>query len=197
MIIGRRGFLISGASLVLAACAGKPPPDPPSAPKITFAHRPKLVFGVGLVDIQQPFVSPGRPPNVEHLLPNTPAQVAERWARDRVAADGSSGFVRYSILDASIVANTLETDKSLSGFFKNQNDVRYDGRIQVRIDVQSDAGTGFAEGIVTRSQTATEELSLNERDLLLIEFVEGMGRDLDLRLENEIRASLTRFLLPG
>ncbi|WP_417517237.1 hypothetical protein [Minwuia sp.] len=196
MMLTRRTFVISGGMFALTACADTQAPPPRiDIPRITFAHRPAITFDAARVDIQQPFVPSGRAPNVEHQIPNPPARVAERWASDRLRAGGSAGFVRFTILDASIVEVPLKIDRSLAGAFKTQNDTRYDGRYQVRIDVQNPSGTGFAEAIVTRSQSAREDLTLNERDDLMVQFVEEMGRDLDRRLEAEINANLSGFLV--
>jgi len=195
MATTRRMFLITGGAAILAACAGKPPPEPKSEiPQLTFAHRPKIVFNVASIDVQQPFVSKGSDPNVEHLLANPPARIAGRWARDRLVAGGANGLARFSILDASITQTRLKKDEGLSGLFKSQVDTRYDGRIEIRMDIENARGQGFATAVVTRSQTAREDLTLDERDALLIKFVEEMGRDLDQRLEEEIRNSLGQFL---
>ncbi len=195
MSITRRSFVLLGGAGVLAACSGKPPPEPSAEkPVITFRHRPPIGFDVAQIDIQQPFVSKGRSPNVEHLLANPPARVAERWALDRLQARGESGIARYSILDASITETALKTDNSLKSLFKTQVDSRYDGRIEIRLDVQNPRGQGFATAVVTRSQTVKEDLTLDERDALLIEFVEDMGHDLDARMNDEILRSLSQFM---
>ena len=195
MVMSRRQFVVISGAGLLTACTGKPPPEPAvEKPIITFRHRPPIGFDVARIDIQQPFVSKGVPPNVEHLLTNPPARVAERWALDRLKTRGDNGLARYSILDASIVEKQLKTDKSLQSLFKTQVDTLYEGRIEIRLDVQNAGGSGFATAIVTRSQTVKEDLTLNERDALLIEFVEQMGRDLDARMNDEILRSLSRFM---
>lgn len=196
MATTRRMFLLTGGAVFLAACAGKPPPEPKAEiPELTFAHRPKITLDVATIDVQQPFVSKGRDPNVEHLLANPPARIAERWASDRLIAGGANGLARFSVLDASITQTGLKKDEGLSGLFKSQVDTRYDGRIEIRMDIENARGQGFATAVVTRSQTAREDLTLNERDAVLIKFVEEMGRDLDQRLEEEIRRNLGQFVI--
>lgn len=193
--VSRRGFIVLGGASLLAACTGKPAPEPAAeTPVITFKHRPPIGFDVAQIDVQQPFVSKGVAPNVEHLLANPPARVAGNWARDRLRVRGEEGVARYSILDASITETALKTDKSIQGIFKSQVDTRYDGRIEIRLDVQNTGGQGFATAVVVRSQTVKEDLTLNERDALLIQFVEDMGRDLDARMNDEILRSLSRFM---
>ncbi len=195
MAITRRQFVLGGSSLFLAACASTPPPRP-EIPRVTFTHRPRLGFAVTSIDIAQEFVASGQAPNVEHIVPIPPAQVARQWAVDRLVAAGPEGNLRYVIVDAAITETELKTDKTVSGALKTQVDRRFDGRIEIRMDLQNSTGQGTATTVVTRSQTALENLSLNERDELLVQFVEDMGRDLDQRLEAEINTNLTRFLLP-
>lgn len=195
MLTTRRLFMLTGCAAFLTACGGTPPPEPAvETPRLTFKHRPPIGLDVQTIDIQQPFVSSGRAPNVEHRLANTPAMVAERWALDRLQARGTAGFARYSILDASITETALKTDKTLGSIFKTEVDTRYDGRLEIRLDVENPGGNGFAVGIVTRTQTVPEDLTLNERDQLLIQFVEDMGRDLDARMNDEILRSLSPFM---
>ncbi|ANK82469.1 MAG: hypothetical protein TEF_18000 [Rhizobiales bacterium NRL2] len=197
MNLTRRGFLVLSGGLAVAACEGGTAPEPfeQPVPQVTFRHLPPIRLDAAALDVRQPFVAPGQPPNIEHLLPTPPARVAANWARDRLRAAGSGGQATYAILDASITETDLATDKSLQALFKTQQGSRFAGRIEVRIDVANARGRGFAHAVVERSQTVRDDLTLNERDVVLVEFVEQMGRDLNRRLEDEIAEHLGDFVL--
>ncbi len=102
-----------------------------------FRHLPAITFDVASIDVQQPFVSSGQPPSIESQIPVTPAQVARNWARDRLKAGGADGVARYAILDASVREVALKTDKSLTGLLKTQQESKLEGRVEVRIDINS------------------------------------------------------------
>lgn len=196
MKLSRRGFVTLAGGFALSACAGGGPEQiVQPVPQVTFRHLPPIRLDVAEIDIRQPFVASGQAPNIEHLLPAPPARVAENWARDRLQAAGGDGLAVYSILDASVTETELETDKSLQALVKTQQGSRFDGRIEIRIDVSNAGGRGFAQAIVTRSQTIRDDLTLNERDIVLVEFVEQMGRDLNRRMEDEIAQNLSGFVL--
>lgn len=196
MTLSRRRFFALSGGFLLTACAGNGPDQVVQpAPQVTFRHLPPIRLNAAKLDIRQPFVATGEPPHIEHLLTASPAHVAENWARDRLRAAGTDGQATYSILDASLTETALDTDKSIKGLFKTQQGTRFEGRIEVRLDVANAGGTGFAQAVVTRSQTVSDDITLNQRDVILVGFVEQMGRDLNRRLEDEIAANLGDFVL--
>lgn len=189
-----RRTLLLGATALLVGCASDPAPRA-HLPRVTFAHRPPINFNVAKIDVVNSFRSTGQAPHIEHQVPIAPAAVARQWAQDRLVAKGNVGLLRYEIMDASIRAVPLKVDKSLGNALKALADTRYEGRIEVRLRVNAPGGTGDAVAVVTRTRTALENLTLNERDELLIQFVEELGRDLDRRLEAEISQHLSGFLI--
>lgn len=197
MKTSRRHLLLAAPALLLAGCSGPSIlSDGPFVPEISFRHLPAITFDVASIDVQQTFVSSGQPPAIEHQIPVTPAQVAHNWARDRLQAGGADGVARFTILDASVKEIALETDKSVTGLLKTQQESRLEGRVEVRIDISNAGGTGFTNAIATRSQTIPEGLTLDEREQLQIDFVEALGQDMNRRLETEIRFNLTTFVKP-
>lgn len=184
------------ALLGLAACTDKPAPVQ-DLPEVSFAHRPEIRLAVGDIETVRSFASSGQPPHIEADVPVAPLQVIDAWVRDRLRATGGQGYARVTVVDASMTEDVLKTDQSLTGVFKTQQARRIAARVEVRIDVETPgSASGFVTAIVTRDQTLPEGLTLQQRDEMLIAFVEALGRDLDQRLDSEIAGNLTAFLAP-
>lgn len=182
------------AFLALAACASSPPQ--PVLPEITFAHQPPLMLDVAEIRVEEEYLPPQRAPNVEHQMPVSPATVVRRWAADRLRATGQSGVARVMIKDASVVAQDLEKSGGVLGIFTAEQAVRYVANLVVEVDVTTAGGlgTGYATAAATRTVTAPEDISLNQRDEILFELAAGLGRDIDQVLDANIRTHLAQFL---
>lgn len=179
----------------LAACAADP--ARPVFPEITFAHLPPIALDVAQIEVEEQYVPPQRPPNVEHTMARSPAAAMRRWAADRLRPVGRSGVARVSIKEASVVAQPLEKKTGgVRGMFTRDQAVRYVGNLVVEVDVTTAGGlgTGFASGAATRTVTAPEDITLNRRDEILFELTEGLARDLNATLEANIRTHLAPFL---
>lgn len=180
--------------LVLAGCAASPPQQ--ALPEITFAHQPPIMLDVAEIRVEEEYLPPQRAPNVEHLMPVSPAATVHRWAADRLRPAGQSGVARVVVKDASVVAQDLERSGGIRSIFTTEQAVRYVANLVVEVDVTTAGGlgTGFATAAATRTVTAPEDISLNERDEILFELAAGLGRDIDQVLEANIRAHLGQFL---
>jgi hypothetical protein len=187
-------FLAAFALLGLAAC-GTPPPKP-GFPQITFSHLPPIQLDVAQIQVVEQYTPPQRAPNVEHAMPVSPAAVMHRWAADRLRPVGPAGVATLTIKDASVVAQPLEKTGGLRGMVTTDQEVRYLGNLVVELDVNTAAGlgTGFASAAATRTVTAPENITLNQRDKILFELVEALARDLNATLEANVRAHLAPFL---
>ncbi|MDX1712095.1 MAG: hypothetical protein R3316_13270 [Rhodovibrionaceae bacterium] len=183
-----RLFAVCAAVVLLALSACQTRVERNVLPEITFRHKPPLQVGVAQIEVVQAYRPPMAGPHVDHLLQVTPADVARNWARDRLAAAGSSGKVVYTIADASVVQEPLETDDSLLGTFKVEQAVRYNSRLEVEVSLQRSDGS-WARAVVeaTRSLTVAEDASLNERERAIHGMIEKLGRDFDAELEPTLR----------
>ena len=74
---------------------------------------------------------------------------------------------------------------------------RYEGRIEVELQIIADNGAveGTITTQITRSVTAAEDLTLNERERMWYRMTEAMMKDLDAQLDSTIKQHLYRFIL--
>jgi hypothetical protein len=177
-------------------CTPTPPPSPRFA-DITFQQFPKFTFAVGRIEIVRDYVPPLRAPNVDHQFPVPPIQMAEQWARDRLVAAGGTDELRYVIKRASVVESQLPKTTGIRGAFTKDQAQRYDGVVEVEIEIRSERGyrDGVAAARFDANQTVGEDISLANRERVWFRLTEELGKGLNQELERSIQSGLTRFLV--
>lgn len=181
--------------LALAGCQSKPPVQ--RLPEISFADKRPFSLDVGQLEIVPEYVSPAKRPNIEHLMPVSPENATVRWAQDRLRPMGRSGYARVVIRDARVIEVPLKTDKSFTGLFKEEQAERYDGSLDVAIQILDERHMPVADVVAraTRTRTVPEGVSLNERDRVLYEITESMINDINAQMEQLIPSYLSRWVM--
>ncbi|MCR9219559.1 MAG: hypothetical protein NXI21_04970 [Alphaproteobacteria bacterium] len=184
------------AVVALAACETRV--ETPRYADITFAHQAQIALDVAEIEVVRVYRPTAQPPNVEVEFPVSPLDTAARWAVDRLRAVGSSGRATVRILDASVVERPLDKTEGVTGLFTTDQAERYEARFFVELSAE-DANRGIAAQTtaeVSRSRTAPEGLTLNEREALWYEMTEKLAGDLDRQMSANIRAHMGAFLAP-
>ncbi len=189
-----RAVLALAAALALAGCQSKPPIQ--KLPDISFAEKRPIQLDVGQLEIVPEYVSPAKKPNIEHLMPVSPENATVRWAQDRLRPVGRSGFARVVIKDARVVEVPLRTDKGFTGMFKEEQSARFDGTLDVAIQILDDRHIPVGDVVAraTRTKTVPEGASLNDRDRVLYEITESLIRDIDGQMDGLVRSYLNRWV---
>jgi hypothetical protein len=184
------------ATLAVAACQNTTPPMQ-KLPEISFANLRPFNLDVGQLEIVSEYVSPGRSPNIEHLMPVSPEGAAQRWAQDRLRPMGKSGFARVVIRDAKVIEVPLAIDKGVSGAFKKEQEMRYDAKLDVAVQILDARHMVIGETVASaaRSRTVAEGITLNERDRVLYDISESLAKDIDEQMSQLIRNYLGRWVM--
>ncbi len=179
--------LAAVASLALLAACETPAPAG-KLPDLTFAHLPALRLPAQRVETTVRYVQPMRAPNVEHLFPVPPVRAMERWAAQRLKADGGARVARFVIVEASVKETKLPRDTSMRGYFTKQASERYDARVEAILEVQDGIGAmkGVADAHASRWITVLEDASLNERERVKFDLIEGLMKDFDAEFEKSV-----------
>ncbi|MHA1107709.1 MAG: hypothetical protein ACTSQV_01195 [Alphaproteobacteria bacterium] len=180
--------------MVVAACETAAPK--PGFPELTFAHLAPISLGVARIEVVQAYKAPGARPNVEHLFPVAPATVAERWARQRLKAVGGDGRVRATVVNAAVIEVPLKRSTGLKGMITRDQSERYDGVIEMKLDIVARGGRERASVTVRTelSRSVSEDISLHDREKLWFEMTEEMANKLNVLLEREIRKNFKAYL---
>ena len=190
-IQARLGCALALAAL-LAGCETQMPAQ--KLPDLTFAHMAPLNLAVQRVEVNTRFQPTLRAPNVEHTFPVPPARALERWASQRIKATGGGAPARFTILDAAVTETKLPRDASMRGYFTKQQSERYDARVEATIDIQDGLNRGSANAIASRWTTVAEDASLNERERIKFDLIEGLMKDFDAEIEKNIRQHLANWV---
>lgn len=185
------------AVLAVGACQSKPPMQ--KLPEISFADKRPIRLNVAELRIEPVYQPPLREPNIEHLMPVSPEAATVRWAQDRIKPMGSvgSGAARVQINDARVVRIPLKTDKGISGLFKEEQAERYEGSLDVAVQILDPRNLTIADVVAraTRTKSVPEGVSPNERDRVLHELTETLIRDIDGQMEGLIQTYLNRWAM--
>lgn len=195
--VDRRTALVLAAGTFLAGCTANPVTR--TLPGIVFDAGRPLLLDVAAIE----YVNAADDQNTTETLRDMrfamyepPGSVALRWSGERLEAAGTRGVARIILVENRFVAVPLETESGIEGIFTDEQSVRYEGSMALRIEIAGHpSGHGFAEARSARSRTVPESLSLNEREHVLHSMLAGMAATLDERLEAEMREHLWRWLM--
>ncbi|MFN4312333.1 MAG: hypothetical protein ACK4FK_17250 [Ferrovibrio sp.] len=191
-----RLLAVCGLGLAVAACAGAPP-QKLLLPEITFENQPKLTFAASSVETIQEYQPSAQPPHIELSIPQPPAAVAARWARDRVALDNSQqNRVTVIIKKAAVTEVDLKKTPGLRGSFTEDQIARFDTEVEMAIEVRDSRGfrVGEASASARRSTSMSEKATLNDRDLIIHGLVRETMMDVNRELERNIRQYMPLYV---
>lgn len=178
---------------LISACST---PATPPTPTLSFTNQPNINMDVSNIEVSEDYHSPQRAPNVEHLMPYSPADAMQIWIKDRLRAKGASKLLQVSIIDASVVATDLPKTQGIKGLFTNDQDKRYDARLEVEMRVYGDSALSEASTSVevTRSITIPENASVNSRKAAYTHMVSDLMKMLNEKLEKNMRQYLNNYI---
>lgn len=188
------GAVLVLAGGLLAACDTPPHRDP--FPQLTYAHLGPINLDVARIVILDAYQPPMADPHVEQDFPTPPATAARQWAQDRLKAVGSDGVAKYTITDGSTIDVPLPRTTGLDGVITQDQSDRYDVTVTVRLDVENRMGNhrGSITATAKRSETAAEDMTLNEREKLWFEMIDQLMKQLNAELEKQIGTNLKEFV---
>jgi hypothetical protein len=166
----------------------------PKYAELSFTHLPPINLDVGRIETVKEYVSPAKPPNVEHLFPVRPSAAAERWGRDRLRAVGSQGVARVIVRQASVVEVPLQVKSGVRGMLTRDQSERYDAVLEIAVEIDKGKGKSTVSASNRRTRTVPEGITLNEREKVWFEMTEAMMRDLNAALEDAIRKSFGSYI---
>lgn len=190
----RLGVLIacSFALFTVSACPG---PAGPLFPDITFSHLPPIELDVAEIKVVTVYKPPMRGPNVDHVFPQPPLTVAERWVSDRLRAVGDSGTLTVRILDASAIETELEQSGGLKGAFTKEQAQKYDAVVSMDIEATDPSGKkASARTTARRGMSVREDATVNDREETWYKLTEELMKDFDRAMEGEIRKNFKNFM---
>lgn len=179
----------------LAAC--DTPPQRQQFPQITFQHMAPFNLDVGSVQIAEGYRPQDNPDDISGDFPESPAAAVAQWARDRLKAAGARGQADFTVVEAKATRTPLPRSTGLNAALNKDQSDRYDLAIEVQLNAFNPLSgkSGSVSERVTRSQTVAEDLTLNQREVVLFNLLDSAMKDLNARLEQSIPQYLGPLLL--
>ena len=186
------------AFLVMLMVACSTVEDPAVFPALSFANLEPIALGVAHVEIKPAPLSPLQPPNVEHLSPVSFEEAVTGWANRRFSANGV-GPTRFvvELNSGSLIERRLAVDSGLRGLLTNEQAIEYEGRIQVTLMALDGGGVVQAEASseVWQTRTMAENVTPDDRQMLLYEMIETLVQSLDKEIIPEMRQYFGDYVL--
>ena len=195
-MINRSMPIFAAAALAVSVLATGCATDVPTnkQPQITFQHLPQIPLNVARVDIvdaEQPVGGK----HIEQQMPVAPRVALERWARDRLQPIGGNGVARFIITQASVVEQELPTTGGVRGVLTNEPAQRYDGVMEVTLEIVDGSGGNDAVATkVQRQHSVNEKVTLANREQQWFTMVDNMMQDFNRAFEGQIRNNLTKYV---
>ncbi len=174
------------AALALAAC--QEAPQTQVYPPITFSDQ--LPYRLNVAEVRMEDARQTTASNMEGQLPVTPYNALSQWVRDRLQTAGSTGIMVITVEDAMVRETPLAKTDGVKGFFTDDQDARYDGRVAVTLKLYDGVDTmakAQANVVVARSRTINEKATLAQREKFYYELVEDVMRQFDREADARIR----------
>lgn len=186
---------VLGVAILLTACTTVVTTQ--NFPEMTFRHLPPLRLNVVDIQIVSDYPSDTRAPNIAHYFPTSPARALERWAEDRLRADGTGATARFTIHEATATQRSLKVDRGLGGLFKKEQSERVDATVRASLVILDSRGTQRASATTraTRFITLREDATLEDRHKIWFELTEKLMADFDKEMGINIRRHVTPYLL--
>jgi hypothetical protein len=179
--------------LFLVAC-DTPNPNP-GFPELTFTHKPSIRLNVAKIEIINEYRMPFKAPNIEHLVPVAPGATAERWAADVLKPAGTRGTAQFVITRAPFTEEKLKTKSGIQGIFSIDQSERYEAVLEARIVIlDGNRRVGTVRAIASRSRTAREDASPNQRAKQWYAMVERLMADFDAEMRGQVGTHLRKHL---
>ena len=188
---------MAASGLLLASCSDDKPSGPLVPASMSFTRYQPIYLDVANIDIVEEYKSPMQEPNVEHLLPYSPAEAMRQWVKDRIRSVGLSNTLQVIIKDASVVGVELPVKDSLTGYFSPGPDRRYDARLEVELRIYSSGAMSEANVVVvaTQSNTISKAASVAERKAAFMGMLTQLMEPTNAELEKQIFKYFTRFII--
>jgi hypothetical protein len=178
---------------MLAAC--NTPPDRQTFPDITFEHLAPFRLDVAHVNLVQSY-QPDPAHDIDTQFPEAPAKVAMQWGQDRLRAAGRDGEATYTVVLAKATDTNLRRSQGFAAVTHKDQSDRYDLAITATLEVTNDGGrkSGSVTARAARSQTVSEDMTLNQREAVLFKLLDATMRDINAQFQKLIPQYLGRFV---
>lgn len=185
--------LVALAAVLLMATACQDAPKEQQFPPYRFTSQPPLRLNVAQITVDDN--TQNVTGNVASQFPIAPAAAVNQWAQDRLQAVGATGQVRITLDEASVKEVALPKTDGIKGYFTDDQDARYEVRINASISLYDGASTASAANTtvnVFRARSINEDATVAQRE----QFYYDLLRDAMLQFDQQADPRVRQYFAP-
>lgn len=186
----RHSFAGFCAVLLLSGCAVNP--SGPS-PDLTFDHVPKQTLIASHVTVERTYDPFADSKDIAMNMAVPPHVALERYLNQRFRADGSqTDSVKFTIEEGKVTQREIRQDNRMLSAVNVGTQDEYTLRMKVKIQPFSTGnvpGAGI-EHRFERTLVMPQNISLADREMRQVQFVEKMIQDMDAKIVSSLRNPL-------
>lgn len=164
---------------------------------LSFKRYQPIILNVGTVEFIDEYKSPGKAPNVEHLLPYSPEEAMRIWVKERIRATGNESTLQVIIKDGSVISTPLATSTGVMTFLGLAQDKRYDLNLVVEMRIYG-RGSAISEASIQvsaqRTISITDNTSLHERNVAFQRMIAEAMESINAELEKNMFAYFGNYI---
>jgi hypothetical protein len=188
----KKMLLIAAAvsALSVSACSSA---DVATSPQLTFQNYETVMLNVQAVRVEENYIQPNDPKNVASQFVVSPADAVKRYAAKRFQAGGAGdGAFTITIEDARVHMRQITENNKVLEWSGVGTDDEYRIFLQLVVSPQPSGFSG-RPGATTirmdRTLVMPSSVTLAEREMRQIQFLERMIADVDSRVTDVLNAS--------
>lgn len=165
---------------------GKPLPD------LTFEHIAPLPVNVQDIEIVNSYDPAKDSKDISSTFPTPPDIAMERYAENRLKAKGQGGTLRFIIENSYIHRRYIEADSVVSKWMRLDGKDRYDVTMDITLYVIYPDGRRGPRSVLKMERyiSIPESVSLAERELEQLRFIELLAEDIDRAITQSLTGTL-------
>ncbi len=185
--------LMTAAAIAILAVTGCAAGEGMPSPKLTFANYQPVRLNVKSADVVENYSNVNDPQDVSSQFVVTPVEAVKRYAARRFAASGSgTGQFTIEITDSRVHLRQIKQDSKVLAAMDAGTEDEYHVWLALRVTPQPDGFNGRM-GATTikmdRTLVMRSSVSLAERELKQVQFLEQLIADLDVKINDTIHAT--------
>ncbi len=132
-------------------------------------------------------------PEADTACPKTTSvsllDVVQQWAREHLAASGTAGVLKITIVNAFVKEIPLRSNAGVKGFWTIENTEKYCGQVHINFEYGSNISVKYMNKInvsVSGEKYAAENYRIPERRSLLIALYEDLINRLNFEVDKAL-----------
>lgn len=180
--------------LPLASCQNVSPVE---LPPLSFKEYLPIYMSVSRIEVVEEYTSPMTLPNVEHLIPYSPAEAMKIWADQRLRAVGADNTLQIIIKNGPVTVHSQSFQQDWPSFFTGHQDKRYEAQLEVELRIYN-SRSAMSQATVTarakRSVVINDDVSVLERDAAFRKMIKGLMTEMNAALEENMYRYMANYI---